>query len=282
MKKSFFPLVFIAATASIQATESTKVQSSLSELPLALSGPLAAFETKKGWRYGAGLGVELEAEYHGSGETATEADPFIEMSYRSENWEFQSNIFSNKLIYQTNDNLFFSSWLNFEEGREEGDTSDNSLDGMGDIEEMLEVGGGISWQPIEKLTISSFVQGYSGGKPDKGLVGFITAHYRVIDNVNLKLDIGADISFANQDHMQTEFGITDEQAKTSSYNAYSLESGLKSYGLGFNGAYAYNNNVYFTFGADYELYASDVADSPLIKIGSDTEVEASLGFVYKF
>ncbi|MCG7563727.1 MULTISPECIES: MipA/OmpV family protein [Pseudoalteromonas] len=251
-------------------------------MPIDIAGPVAVFEPPAGWRYALGLGIESEPEYHGSGETVTEADPYIEVAYRSQRWAFQSNLMSNAVFYQLQPDLVLRGWLNFEEGREQNEASDTSLDGLGDIDEMMEWGAGAAWQIHGSLTLGVFAQTYTGGDPKKGSVGFVTVHYRIVNESDLKLELGADISFANGDHMQTEFGITAAQARESIYSSYQLGGGLKSYGISANGVYAFNKSWLLSFAVDYEVYASKVADSPLVRAGSDNEVEASLGLIYRF
>lgn len=280
MKKCI--LLLSLCTFGAHAQESSYHGDSLNYLPIELIGSISMFEPSKGWYYGAGLGVEIENEYHGSSEKAAEAEPFFELGYRGHGWMFQSNIFSNRLIYQVTDSVFLHGRFNHEEGRTEDDASNDILDGMGKIDSMLELGFGVSWQPMQRLTVSMLGQGYSGGNPDKGLVGFVAAHYRLVNQPNLKIDVRFDASFADADHLQTEFGVTEQQAITSIYPQYLFDSGLKSYGIGLKGVYVYSDQVFFTFGADYEWHSSKVSDSPLIQAGSNSETEASLGFIYKF
>lgn len=277
MKKMLL-LYLVALCAQAKENQSNH----FTNLPIDFASPTGVFELQKGWRSAIGIGAELESEYHGSSQQATELDLFIEGAYRSENWEFQSNILSNRFIYRYVDNWYMSGWINSEGGRKVADASDNSLTGLGDIEAMIEVGGGISWRPHKEVTISLIGQGYSGGEQDKGYVGFAVLHYRLLNNPKLKIDLSADMSFANSAHLTTEFGITSVQATNSAYPVYEIASGLKSYGLGLNGVYAINSNMLLSFGLDYEVLASDSAKSPLIAAGSDTEFEAGITLIYQF
>lgn len=114
------------------------------------------------------------------------------------------------------------------------------------------------------------------------MVSFVTAHYRLLDWPHLKLDLAADISLADAKHLQAEFGVTDAQAASSMYSAFAIGGGVKSYGVGFSGAYSFSQTLSMAFGMDYEIYSSHVAESPIIKAGSDTEVEASIALIYQF
>ncbi|WP_157829142.1 MipA/OmpV family protein [Colwellia sp. 75C3] len=283
MKKLFIPLVL--ATVSVSSFADEKVVSATNDigsLPQELVGPSAAFNNKEGWRYAAGIGLEYEALYHGSDETEMELTPYVEIAFSKDNWEFQTNIFNNRFIYQGSETLFYTGWINLEDGRDEESSEEGILDGMGEIDDQIEIGGGISWQPVDKLTISLVGQGYAGGDTDKGYVGFLSAHYRIIEQANFVFEVGADISFGNSQHLTSEFGVSKQQSIDSGYSEYAIDGGLKSYGLSANGTYLIRENMSVAFGVHYEVYTSDISDSPLIKVGADSEIEAELTFIYQF
>ena len=83
-----------------------------------------------------------------------ELTPYVEIAFSKDNWEFQTNIFNNRFIYQGSETLFYTGWINLEDGRDEESSEEGILDGMGEIDDQIEIGGGISWQPVDKLTIS--------------------------------------------------------------------------------------------------------------------------------
>jgi outer membrane scaffolding protein for murein synthesis (MipA/OmpV family) len=281
MKKSLFTLLLTTLSASALAEQQPpEIKYNIGSLPQELVGPSAVFNTQEGWRYSLGLGLEYEAMYHGSDETEVGLSPYAEIAFSKDNWEFQSNIFNNRLIYQATDNIFAIGWVNLEEGRDEESSEEGVLNGMGEIDDQIELGGGFAWQPMDKLTISLVGQGYAGGDTEKGLVGFLGAHYRFIEQEDFVFEVGADISFANSDHLNTEFGITDQQANDSGYAAYAIDGGLKSYGLSANGSYAFKENMMVSFGAHYEVYTSDVKNSPIVT--TENEMEVELTFIYQF
>ncbi len=249
-------------------------------LPIQLIGPLSHAQQDLGWRMGLGIGVESESEYAGSKNTATEADLYFEAGYRTERLDFRSGIVDNRLFYQLTPNIYTVTWVNFEEGREESEF--DSLSGLGDIDDSIEIGGGVSWLASDNFGFTFAAQTYTSGSPDKGAVFFLATHYRLFESDNLRLDAIADISYGNADHLQTEFGITEAQSANSVYDEYKIDSGVKSYGLGLASVYQYSDNIYVAGSVSFEKYGSDVSDSPLVKAGSDTEEEISLGVIYRF
>lgn len=267
--------------ASLVATAaSASDDRSFSDLPLSMMTPLGHFQVDTGWRFGLGAGVESEPEYHGAEDNETEFDIYLEGAYRGERWDFTSSISDNYLTYQIASNWFLQGWINFEEGREESDF--DALEGLGDIDDSVEWGGAVAWLPIDRLTLALAAQTYTSGDPDKGTVGFFAANYRAFSNEKWAVDLAADVSYGDSDHLQTEFGITDEQAENSVYDSYDISGGLKSYGIAVRAAYKFSDHFYLTGALGYEKYDSEIADSPLLKAGSDSEVEAEVVIIYKF
>jgi len=237
-----------------------------------------------GWQYRLGLGVEYEREYSGSSENDTELEPIIQATYRDTDaqWEFTTSLLSNQFRGHLSDHWVGAAWLNFEQGREESDSSKDRLDGLGKIDDSIELGLGLMYLPTDRLTLFIAAQTYASDKPSKGTVGFIGGQYALIHRGQWALDIGVDISFADSDHLQTEFGITDEQARNSIYQAHSISSGLKSYGASLSARYKLSKHWEITSELDYEVLSSKVADSPLVKAGDDTEIEFGIGISYLF
>lgn len=94
---------------------------------------------KDGWSFALGLGVEYESAYEGSDEFGFEAQPAGAVQWRS----------SNDIFYWAGEALgwrglrantwLFDAAVAFDEGREEADSDDGRLDGLGDTEEETEI-----------------------------------------------------------------------------------------------------------------------------------------------
>ena len=244
---------------------------------------LHAEEKREGWSFTVGAGVEREVEYHGSSEHETEADLEVQADYQSGNgWEFSSNILHNQLRFTLSDRWTQALWVNYEEGRKESDSSKGKLAGLGDIDSSIELGAGLIYKATDRLDLYLAGQTYASDDVKKGSVGFLGADYALIDSDRFSLNINADISFADSEHLQTEFGINETQAEASVYSAYKISSGIKSYGVKIHSNYELTPRWNLHAGVDYEVLAGDSADSPLIQAGDDTEAEISLGVSYHF
>jgi MipA family protein len=92
-----------------------------------------------GFSFGLGLGVEYESAYEGSDEFGFEANPAGAVQWRrgKDIFYFAGEALGWRGIRA--DTWFFDVAVAFDEGREEGDSDDGRLKGLGDSEEGTEV-----------------------------------------------------------------------------------------------------------------------------------------------
>src|SRR5690554_5223021 len=91
-----------------------------------------------GWAFGLGAGIEYESAYEGSDEFGFEADPAGALQWRS-----GDNIFyfaGEALGWRglRDDVWLLEATIGFDEGREEADSDDGYLNGLGDSDEGAE------------------------------------------------------------------------------------------------------------------------------------------------
>ena len=93
---------------------------------------------KDGWSFGLGLGVEYESAYEGSDEFGFEVQPAGAVQWRRGDDIF---FFAGEALGWRglrSDTWLLEAILGFEEGREESDSDDGRLDGLGDTDEGIE------------------------------------------------------------------------------------------------------------------------------------------------
>jgi len=105
----------------------------------------------------------------------------------------------------------------------------------------------------------------------------------MLANDRFRLSTRFDISGADSEHMNTEFGITEAEATRTGYRAFEPGGGLKSATLGINGEYYFNDRLSLLGTVETEYYLNDAAKSPLVDdIGRRTNVEASVLLRWQF
>ncbi len=231
-----------------------------------------------GWAFGLGLGVEYESAYEGSDEFGFEADPAGAVQWRK----------GENMFYWAGEalgwrGLRFGSWLfdvavGFDEGREESDSDDGHLNGLGEGEEGIEFvlqlrrAFDAEWR---YWLDSRLVSGENGSL---GLLAVGRRFGNQTDGTGHEIAIAA--VFHDSDYANKDFGIDAEQSAASGLDETNLSAGFRS--LGFNYNYRqYLNKNWQVFGeAVYERYGSNIQDSPIAR--SDYEAEVGVGVIYVF
>ena len=117
----------------------------------------------------------------------------------------------------------------------------------------------------------------------KGIVTFVGASYDRMLGEQLRIGPRLDISWADAEHMQTEFGVTPGQARASGFAEYRPGGGLKSTTAGFSVQSFFKRR--WSLLADFELeyYFDKASASPLIALeGSEITYEALIGAFFTF
>ena len=231
-----------------------------------------------GWSFALGFGVEYESAYEGSDEFGFEVEPAGAVQ-----WRRGDNIF-----YWAGESLgwrglraetwLFETAVGFDEGREESDSDDGHLNGMGDGDEGVEfvLQTRYAFDPNwRNWLVGRVVTGENG---TLGLFGVGHRFGDKMDGSGSEINFVAafhDSSFANKD-----FGINAVQSAASGLVETKMSGGFRSIGIDYTYRY-YLNDKWQLFGeALYEHYSSDIADSPISR--NDYEAEVSLGLIYLF
>ena len=237
-------------------------------------------KTESGWFVDATIGVESEPTYAGSDENETEADADVRAFYRDRRghrWFVSLGEVGG--LFSLGPDTAASVVLEYEEGRDNDD--DDTLTGLDEVEETVELQATLArrWGNFSAFAVL---------QPDildrgKGFVWFAGIGYDRMINDRLRIHWSADLSGADSEHMNTEFGITPAESIRTGLPAFEAESGLKSVTLEFSGEYQLSSQWSLIGGLEVENYLSNASDSPLIDIeGSSTTYEIGIGVRYRF
>jgi outer membrane scaffolding protein for murein synthesis (MipA/OmpV family) len=231
-----------------------------------------------GWALGLGLGVEYESAYEGSDEYDFEVDPAGALQWRS------------------GDNIFFwagealgwrglrsETWLweaavGFDEGREESDSDEGHLDGLGDGDE------GVELVLQARRAFDADWRYWLDGRVvtgENGSLGLFGVGRRFGDQKDgTGHEIAIAVVFHDSDYANKDFGIDAEQSAASGLDETNLSGGFRSVGFNYNYRQYIAENWQIIGEAVYEGYSSDIQDSPIAR--SDYEAEVAIGFLYVF
>lgn len=239
---------------------------------------IADFTNGDGWGFGLGLGVEYETSYEGSDEFEIEPDLAGGIQWRSGNNMF---FFAGEALGWRglrNETWLLQATLAFEEGREENDSDDGRLDGLGESEESTEL-----VFEVRKSLTSDWRYWFDGRllAGDNGNFLLLGGGWRFgSQNDGSGSELGVGITFHDDEYANRDFGITAEQSLTSGLAETDLDGGFRSFGINYNYRHYLSENWQIFAEAVYEHYSSDITKSPIAR--SDYEAEVGVGFIYIF
>ncbi|MFC6439045.1 MipA/OmpV family protein [Bowmanella sp. JS7-9] len=274
MKKILLAVLVSALGLSFQPAMAQQESAALVPLP-----SLDDFSKgKDGWAFGLGLGVEYETAYEGSDEFGFELQPAGAVQWRSGDniFYFAGEAFGWRGL--RDDVWLLEALVGFEEGREEGDSDEGWLDGLGEQEEGFQ----LVLQARRALTndwrywlVSRVV---TGGDGNLGLFGVGRRFGDQNDGSGHEVNVVA--VFHDSEYANNGFGINQVQAAASGLNATTLSGGLRSVGIDYSFRHNLNENWQTYAEALFEYYSSEVRKSPIAR--SDYEAEVGIGFIYIF
>ena len=231
-----------------------------------------------GWSFGLGLGVEYETAYEGSDEFGLEIQPAGAVQWRSGDNIFY---FAGEAIGWRgvrSENWLLEATIGFDEGREESDSDDGHLDGLGDQDE----GAEFVFQARRALDadwrywlVSRIVASDEG---NLGLFGVGRRFGDQLDGTGSEINVVA--TFHDSEYANKGFGIDAGQAAASGLPQTSVSGGLRSVGIDYNYRHYVNDNWQIYGEALFEYYSSEVRESPIAR--SNYEAEIGVGFIYIF
>ena len=231
-----------------------------------------------GWGFGLGLGIEYESAYEGSDEFEFEVDPAGAVQWRSgDNIFFWAGEALGWRGLRSNVWLF-EALVAFDEGREESDSEDGRLDGLGDADEGTELvlqarrafdADWRNWLDARVVT---------GDNGSLGLVGL--GHRFGGQNDGTGSELAIALVFHDSDYANKDFGINAKQSAASGLNETDLSGGFRSIGFNYNYRYYVYENWQVFGEAVYELYNNEIADSPIAR--NSYEAEVGVGIIYVF
>ncbi|WMS88415.1 MipA/OmpV family protein [Pleionea litopenaei] len=231
-----------------------------------------------GWSFGLGFGIEYESAYEGSDEFGFEVQPAGAVQWRNGNDTFYWAGEALGWRGLRSDTWLLEAAIAFDEGREEGDSDDGYLNGLGDQEEGTEIvlqarrALDDNWR---NWLISRIVTGDNG---NLGLFGI--GHRFGVQNDGTGSDLSFVVVFHDSEYANNGFGITAAQSIASGLDETQLSGGLRSFALDYTYRYYLNNNWQIFGEAFYERFSSEIENSPIAR--SNFEAEVSVGFIYLF
>jgi outer membrane scaffolding protein for murein synthesis (MipA/OmpV family) len=170
----------------------------------------------------AGAAVIGGTQYLGSDERRNFAVPVVE--YQWANGWFAGTTNGVGYNFSKNPRMQYGARLTFDLGREESRST--ALSGMGDIKAAGEVGGFFNYGFAPNWLLTSSVR--TGSAIDKkGTLLDLGLGYSTKLSDRWRLSTSAGLTWANDEYMQSYFGVTPAQSQSSGYSVYSPGAALR-------------------------------------------------------
>ena len=273
--------------ALIAVTSVTAMQAVLAATFIALCPPVQAQsgspEPTYGFSGSIGLGVATVPTYEGSPNRRTLAGPELTLSYRSRDWgtvEFGQRGLTWNAVEAGR--FRFALVAQFDPGRKDKDTStlnpspgDKRLAGMGNVQASTEAGVGVGYGPVMVIARQSLSErGPKGAQVDMT----VEIPWSLSDRLGLRFALGA--TWANRDYLQTTFGVTAAQARTTSFPVYTPKSGCRKVDASVGAEVAMAPSWKLQANLGFTRLGDDAAASPLV--GRRNGASAALAVAYAF
>ena len=228
--------------------------------------------------YKVGAGVALVPDYEGSDEMT--GAPALLFNAQWEQGYFiklagnhvRGNVLPNK-------NWNFGPVLQFRQTRDD-DVDNEQVARMREIDSTVEAGAFLGYNNDAWDASVQFVSDTSD-KHDGSLAKVIAGYS--CKRPGLVTRFGVSSTYADDDYMDTYFGVNAANEGSSNLAHYKAEAGIKDVGVDVSMRYSINDNWGVMGMLGYAALLGDATDSPVVDVaGSDSQITAGLLATYKF
>ncbi|MDH3662423.1 MAG: MipA/OmpV family protein [Alphaproteobacteria bacterium] len=229
------------------------------------------------WDLSLGAGVGIAPDYEGSDEY--EAVPVLsarldygERFLELRNTALRANILANGIIHA-------GPVINYRFERD--DVDEDAVDDLDDVDDAIELGGFVGFSYQGWLGSITATQDVSDGHD--GYLIALKAGYRAKVLPSLAVTTIASGTYADDDYMDTYFGIDAGDAAASGLDEFDADEGFKDVGLTLNIDYEYGAGWGVTGIVAYTRLLDDAEDSPVVDdVGDENQLFGGVALTYSF
>lgn len=221
------------------------------------------------WNVVLGGGVLIAPKYEGSDEFDVQPIPFVTATLGDHVTVDPRGISAE--LYRIG-NFGFSGQVGYDTGREQSDSK--HLRGLGDIDMGGVVGATVTYYMGEAEIYGSLSRIIGGSDGLQAKLGFKLAH----DVGQFRFSAGVSTTWADEEYMQTYFGVTPVQAVLSGLPRYEIGAGFKRVDLELAATYAVSEHWLLRGEVNLGYLLGDVADSPVVQEAFQPSVMLLLGY----
>jgi outer membrane protein len=257
------------------------IMASVAGIAMNVAGAKAADEpdtasTQSKWSIVIGGGGAYAPDYEGSDDYEFQPFPFASIVYDDFIFVEGTSLGANLLNYE---GLKAGPIVRYSGGRDEDDN--NALDGLGDVDDSIEVGGFVGYELGIWSAALTVTQDVAGGH--EGMLAEMSTGVAVPLSETVSSSIEASATWADSNYMDAFFGVSGAQALKSGYARHEADAGFKDVGIAVGLNYMLTETITVSGRAQYKKLLGDAADSPIVKDeGSDDQFFTGMFLTYKW
>lgn len=165
--------------------------------------------------------------------------------------------------------------------KRDDDVDNDQVSQMKEVDAAIEAGAFVGYAAGPWSASVSFAADISDEY--SGYLGYLNGAYELPVNSSFNLTIGAHLTYADSDYMETYFGVDGANSVRSGLPVYSASSGFKDVGLSVTGLYKFNKSWGVLGNLGYTRMINDAEDSPLVNdVGNNDQLSGVLAVTYSF
>lgn len=233
-----------------------------------------------------GLGVGIAPDYQGSDDTTGGGAPFAKISFSTERYLLLLGpaLYANLLDHKV---FRFGPVLNYRFGRDD-DVDDEVVKKMTEIDGTFEAGlfGGMEFvnphNPRQRfITSLEFLQDV--GNEHDGFIANLSGRFWYPMTKAIDVTLGAAVSYADDDYMETYFGVDSIDSGRSALPVFNAGSGVKGVTIVPGAVMHLSESWHVGLGLRYEHLLGDAEDSPVVETRGDAnQFVAGLAVAYSW
>jgi outer membrane protein len=265
-------LVLPAQAADISSAVAKEDKADVSSQPSNTSELGTVRQTLHDWKVVVGAGALYQPKFEGSSEYEISPIPFISATFYD---RITIDLTGLTIKAYQKGPFSFEAKAGYDLGRDEDDA--DRLRGLGDIDAGVTVGGKATYD-LGLANVFLSVDQTLGGS--EGLLA--TAGISAERPVSAKMLVGAEasVTYADDNYMQSFFGVNAGQAARSGLSEFNAEAGIKSVELSLSATYLISDHWLLKAKQTVGFLTGDAADSPIVE--EDVQSKTLLLLGYRF
>lgn len=208
------------------------------------------------WSISLGVVGGFSPDYEGSDDYEFGVGPDFAVSWQDRVFYKGKSLGANLI---RNENLKAGPIVSWDSGRDEDDN--DKLEGLGDVDSSVEVGGFISYRMKPMRFRLEARQDIDSGH-EGALVELSGGTNLPFKKLRVFMSLGA--TWASDDYMESFFGVSSSQSASSGLKQYNADSGIKDVKVGLTTGYSITQRWRVGGKVEYKRLVGDAADSPIV------------------